>query len=467
MRRERISKIAAERLQKLVADDEHPDRPIIWFTTRNGRAEEDEHVMGVNVTEITMSLNPNNKRSQDEMKKLLVETVGDLPGTELEVEQPIAHLISHMVSGVAAEIGIKIFGDDLMQLKMSADQVREILLSIDGLTNPIVEQQQMVPQMRIKLKPDALSRYGLTAEQVNGMVEIAMQGKVASTIFEGERQFALLVRYDEQYRTDLDNLNRMPIETSTGMRLPLSEVAEIYKANGPNTINRENSHRRIIVRVNTIDRDLVSAVEEIREKLTAEFNPAEGYYYEISGEYIAQTEASRNIIMLGLVSLLGIIVILYANFRSASYVLQILVALPVGFIGGVIGLGITGQTLSIAAMVGFVSLGGIAIRNGILLIESFENQKKTFGDTQKSIIEGSLDRLAPVLMTTLTTGFGLLPLVIGGNLPGKEILYPVATVILGGLITSAIAEYLLRPGLYWYLGRILEAPEQTELTERL
>ena len=463
----RISKIAAERLQKLVADDEHPDRPIIWFTTRNGRAEEDEHVMGVNVTEITMSLNPNNKRSQDEMKKLLVETVGDLPGTELEVEQPIAHLISHMVSGVAAEIGIKIFGDDLMQLKMSADQVREILLSIDGLTNPIVEQQQMVPQMRIKLKPDALSRYGLTAEQVNGMVEIAMQGKVASTIFEGERQFALLVRYDEQYRTDLDNLNRMPIETSTGMRLPLSEVAEIYKANGPNTINRENSHRRIIVRVNTIDRDLVSAVEEIREKLTAEFNPAEGYYYEISGEYIAQTEASRNIIMLGLVSLLGIIVILYANFRSASYFLQILVALPVGFIGGVIGLGITGQTLSIAAMVGFVSLGGIAIRNGILLIESFENQKKTFGDTQKSIIEGSLDRLAPVLMTTLTTGFGLLPLVIGGNLPGKEILYPVATVILGGLITSAIAEYLLRPGLYWYLGRILEAPEQTELTERL
>ncbi len=463
----RISKIAAERLQKLVADDEHPDRPIIWFTTRNGRAEEDEHVMGVNVTEITMSLNPNNKRSQDEMKKLLEETVGDLPGTELEVEQPIAHLISHMVSGVAAEIGIKIFGDDLMQLKMSADQVREILLDIDGLTNPIVEQQQMVPQMRIKLKPDALARYGLTAEQVNRMVEIALQGRVASTIFEGERQFALLVRYDEQYRTDLDNLNRMPIETSTGMRLPLSEVAEIYKANGPNTINRENSHRRIIVRVNTIDRDLVSAVEEIREKLAAEFNPAEGYYYEISGEYIAQTEASRNIIMLGLVSLLGIIIILYANFRSASYVLQILVALPVGFIGGVIGLGITGQTLSIAAMVGFVSLGGIAIRNGILLIESFENQKKIFGDTQKSIIEGSLDRLAPVLMTTLTTGFGLLPLVIGGNLPGKEILYPVATVILGGLVTSAIAEYLLRPGLYWYLGRILEAPEQAELTEKL
>lgn len=463
----RISKIAAERLQKLVVDDEHPDRPIIWFTARNGRAEEDEHVMGVNVTEITMSLNPENKRSQDEMKKLLEETVGDLPGTELEVEQPIAHLISHMVSGVAAEIGIKIFGDDLMQLKMSADQVREILLNIEGLTNPIVEQQQMVPQMRIKLKPDALSRYGLTAEEVNRMLEIALQGRVASTIFEGERQFALIVRYDEQYRTDLDNLNRMPVETSTGLRLPLSEVAEIYKANGPNTINRENSRRRIIVRVNTIDRDLVSAVEEIREKLTAEFKPAEGYYYEVSGEYIAQTEASRNIIMLALVSLVGIIVILYANFRSISYVLQILVALPVGFIGGVIGLGITGQTLSIAAMVGFVSLGGIAIRNGILLIESFENQKKEFGDTHKAIIEGSLDRLAPVLMTTLTTGFGLLPLVIGGNLPGKEILYPVATVILGGLITSAIAEYLLRPGLYWYLGRVLEAPEQADLTEKI
>lgn len=358
-----------------------------------------------------------------------------------------------MVSGVAAEIGIKIFGDDLLTLKMNADRVREILAGIDGLTNPIVEQQQMVPQLRIKVKPAALARYGMTAEEVHRTVETAMRGRTTGVVLEGERRFDLVLRYAERYRVDLDNLHRMRVETRTGMILPLSELADIYRANGPNSIYREDSRRRIIVRVNTIDRDLVSAVEEIDRELKEKFSPPNGYFYEISGEYQTQVEATRNILLLGMVSLIGIFVVLYVNFRSINHVLQILVAIPVGFVGGVIGLAVTQQTLSIAAMVGFVSLGGIAIRNGILLIESFEKQKRLLGSSKDSIVVGSLDRLAPVLMTTLTTGFGLLPLVIGGNLPGKEILYPVATVILGGLITSAIAEYLLRPGLYWYLGK--------------
>ncbi len=451
---QQMGKMASQKLEGLLRAPENPNGPIVWYTSRFGRAEEDEHVMGVNVTEITMSLNPNNKLSQDEMKKLLEAELAGIPGAEIEIEQPIAHLISHMVSGVAAEIGIKIFGDDLLTLKMNADRVKEILSNIEGLTNPIVEQQQMIPQLRIRLKPHALARYGLNAAEVNLMIETAMQGRVTSTIMDGEQQFDLLLRYDENHRQDLDNLNRMPVETSSGIRLPLSEVADIYMANGPSTIKRENSRRRIIVRVNTVDRDLVSAVNEIQRELQAGFRPPQGYFYEISGEYQTQKEATRNILMLSAVSLLGVIMVLYANFHSMNHVLQILVALPIGFIGGVIGLGITGQTLSIAAMVGFISLGGIAIRNGILLIESFERQKRKLGDTKESVVAGSLDRLSPVLMTTLTTGFGLLPLVVGGNLPGKEILYPVATVILGGLITSAIAEFLIRPGLYWYLGRI-------------
>lgn len=445
-----INRMASEKLQPLLKSEENPSGPVVWLTSRSGRAEEDEHVMGVNTTEITMSLNPDQRRSQDEMKKLLEEQLAGIPGAELEIEQPIAHLISHMVSGVAAEIGIKIYGDDLLQLRLSAQRVREILRTIDGLTNPIIDQQKMVPQLRVKVKTGALSKYGLTAEQVYLTVETAMQGRVVSRVYDGEKQFDMLVRYDEEYRKALDNLNRMPIESATGLRVPLAEVANIYLASGPSTINRENSRRRIIVRVNTIDRDLVSAVKEIQDKLAAGFVPPSGTFYEISGEYQTQAEASRNILVLSLVSLLGVIVVLFANFPSINKVAQILVALPVGFVGGVIGLGVTGQTLSIAAMVGFVSLGGIAIRNGILLMESFEKHRDPAGDQRSAIVAGSLDRLAPVLMTTLTTGCALLPLVFAGTLPGREILYPVATVIFGGLITSAIAEYLLRPGLYYH-----------------
>lgn len=447
-----VSVMAMEKLQELVRSDENPNGPLVWITQRSGRAEEDEHVMSVNTSELTISLNPVNKLSQDELKKLLEHTLEGIPGAELEIEQPIAHLISHMISGVAAEIGIKIYGDDLLQLQMNAAKVKDILSSIDGLTNPIVEQQQMVPQLRIRVKPEALARYALTAADVYHMVETAMQGQVVNRIVDGEKQFDVLVRYEEEYRADLEYLSRMPVESPTGLRVTLEDVAEIYKANGPSTIKREDSLRRIIVRVNTIDRDLVSAVQEIQAKLDAEFSLPQGYFYELSGDYQAQTEATRNILVLGMVSLVGVIVILFANFPSINLVAQILVALPIGFIGGVIGLALTGQTLSIAAMVGFVSLGGIAIRNGILLMEAFEKQKAIHGETQEAIIAGSLDRLAPVLMTTLTTGFAILPLVTAGTLPGREILYPVATVILGGLTTSTLTEYLLRPGLYWNFG---------------
>ena len=450
---DKISEMANDKLQALVKSDDNPEGEVLWMTRRSGRAEEDEHVMSVNTSEITMSLNPDNKLSQDEMKKLLEETLAGIPGAELEIEQPIAHLISHMISGVAAEIGIKIYGDDLLQLRMSAEKVKKVLESIDGLTQPIIDQQKMVPQIRVQLKQDALARFALTADQVYTMVETAMQGRVVSKIIDGERQFDMLVRYDQQFREDLENLQRMPVESETGSKVPLADVADLFQANGPNTIQRENSRRRIIVRVNTLDRDLVSAVEEIQSKLAQEFKTPRGYFYEISGEYEAQATATRNILVLSGISLLGVIVVLFANFPSINHVLQILVALPVAFVGGVVGLGLTGQTLSIAAMVGFVSLGGIAIRNGILLMEAFEKHNEELGESHQAIIAGSLDRLAPVLMTTLTTGMALFPLVSAGTLPGREILYPVATVIFGGLITSAIAEYLLRPGLYWHCRR--------------
>lgn len=446
-----VSEIALEKLKNLLVSEDNPDGPLLWITQRSGRAEEDEHVMNVNVSELTLSLNPDQKLSQDSMKHLLEDELAGVVGAELEIEQPIAHLISHMISGVAAEIGIKIYGDDLLQLRLCAEQVRDILASIDGLTNPIIEQQQMVPQLRIQVKKGALARFGLTAREVYETVETAMRGRVVNRILDGERQFDLLVRFEEDYRANLEFMKRMPIESRNGMRIPLADIADVFQATGPNTINRENSRRRIIVRVNTIDRDLISAVNEIKARLTTDFQAPEGSFYEISGQYEAQTSATRNIIVMSLVSLVGIFVVLFTNFPSINLVAQILVAIPVGFIGGVIGLAVTGQTLSIAAMVGFISLGGIAVRNGILLMEAFEKQHDIHGDTQEAIVAGSLDRLAPVLMTTLTTGFAILPLVTAGDLPGREILFPVATVILFGLISSALAEYLLRPGMYWFL----------------
>ncbi|MEC9093787.1 MAG: efflux RND transporter permease subunit, partial [Planctomycetota bacterium] len=274
-----VSEIATGKLQKLMKSKDNPDGLIVWLTCRSGRAEEDEHVMGVNGTEITMSLNPDHKISQDDRKKLLQDALDGIPGAELELEQPVAHLINHMISGVAAEIGIKIYGDDLLQLRMKAEKVRDLLRTLDGLANPVIEQQQMVPQLKLEIDPIGLAKYGLTTEQVYRMVETAMQGRVVGRILDGEKQFDLLVRYQEDHRTDLDNLDRMPVETPVGMRLPLSEVASITVATGPNTIKRENARRRIIVRVNTIDRDLVSAVEDIQAKLAAEFKLPADYYY--------------------------------------------------------------------------------------------------------------------------------------------------------------------------------------------
>lgn len=458
----RISRIAEERLQKLVRTEDNLDAPFVWFTSKSGRAEDDEHVMGVNTTEITLSLNPDNKMSQDELVKLLQAELGDIAGATLEAEQPIGHMIGHMLSGVAAEIGVKIYGENLTVLKTKADEVKEILSGIEGLTEPIADQQQMVKQMRIEMKPMQLARYGLTSDYVNRMVETALRGRVISSVLVGQKSFDLMVRFDEPFRRDTDNLERMPIELPDGSRVPLSEVATIHRdAVGPNTINRENSQRKMVVRVNTLDRDLISAVEEIDAKLKDTLELPEGYFSEMGGQFQAQKSATRRILLLGALALVGIFVVLFSTFQSVSLVLQILVALPVGFIGGTIGLMLTGQTLSIPATVGFISLGGIAIRNGILLMEAYKRFEGEGLEIRESIVQGSLDRLAPVLMTTLTTGFALLPLVIGGTMPGKEILYPVATVILGGLITSALAEYFLRPGLYYFL-----ADPVTEETER-
>lgn len=444
-----LSQMADQNLRELVASKETPKAPLLWFTCRTGRAEQDEHVMGVNISEYVITLNPDSGMSREEVIEALHEAVEHVPGVETEVEQPIAHLISHMLSGVTAQIAIKLYGDDLEILREEAEHIKEAIESIDGIAPPLVEQQQPTPQFRVELNHDMLAHYGVSSRFVNHFIETAIHGQEVSQMIDGQRAFDILLRLDESQRRDLDNLHRMPMELPNGKVIPLSAVANVYEAAGPNTINREDGRRRIVIRVNTMGRDVGSAVSEIKSRIASDVELPEGYFVTFAGQFEAQQKANSRILWFSGIALIAVIVVLYSTYNSFNLVFQLLIAVPAAFVGGIIALSVTDQTFSVAAMVGFISLGGIAARNGLLLISTYLEQMEDGQLTEDIIVSGSLDRLAPVLMTALTTGLGLVPLVVGGHLPGKEILFPVATVILGGLITATFAEFLIRPGLFW------------------
>lgn len=446
------SLIADRNFEPLLASEDNPRGPIRWFTCRTGRAEKDEHVMGVNVSEYVMTLNPESGMSRAEIAQALLDATADIPGIESEVEQPIDHMISHMLSGVKAQIAVKLYGDDFDSLRRHAHQIKSAIEDVPGIKPPVIEQQDISPQFRVELDADHLAYFGINARFVHDFVETALHGKIVSTVFDGQRSFDLLLRLADPYRTDLANLHRMPLELPSGQRIPLDSVARVYEAGGPNTISREDGRRRIVVRVNTLGRDLGSVVADIESRIASKVSLPEGYFVTLGGQFEAQKSASRRILAFSVVAAVVVFVVLYSAYPSATLVWQILIALPVAFVGGVAALYWTGQTMSIAAMVGFISLGGIAARNGLLLMSTYLDQMPRMGFTEEMILKGSLDRLAPVLMTALTTGMGLLPLVFGGHLPGREILLPVATVIVGGLITATLCEFLIRPGLFWNFG---------------
>jgi HME family heavy-metal exporter len=438
--------------------EENSDGAILHFVRRTGRAQMDEHASPVNFGEYILSMNPDAEHNRDAMIAELRERISkEVPGVDIEVEQPLAHLISHMVSGVYAQIAIKIHGDDLNTLLTISDQVKSSIGEVPGVTPPIVEPVQMTPELHIQLRGDDLALHGLTRQYVASVLQTALQGQVVSEVLDGQRRFDLLVRLEEEYRTDYANLGRLRIDlphqdgkTERG-QIELREVATIYEGVGPNSVNRENARRRIVIRCNTEGRDLASAVAEIERRVTADVSMPVGYYVEYGGQFESQQSATRLIILLAGLSVVGMFGVLMILFPSIRIVLQILNALPTAFIGGVFALVITQQTLTVASLVGFISLGGIAVRNGILLVTHYFHLMQEEGEefSQSMIIRGSLERLAPVLMTALTAGIGLIPLVIGGQEPGREILYPVATVILGGLITSTFCEFLIHPGLFW------------------
>ncbi|MBY0228486.1 MAG: efflux RND transporter permease subunit, partial [Gemmataceae bacterium] len=430
----------------------NPKGEILHFVRRTGRAELDEHAMPVSASEYILSINPESGRHREEIIAGLRHDLKlEVPGADVEVEQPLAHSISHLLSGVSAQIAIKIYGDDLNTLVATANRIKAAIVTVPGVAQPVVEPVKLADELHIRLRPDDLAFHGVSRAKVAELVQTALLGEPVSQVLEGQRRFDLVVKLEEGARTDYGKLGELRLDLDGGSQVKLSDLADIGDDTGANGVSRENARRRIYVRCNAEGRDLAGVVGDIKERVRRQVPMPEGYTIEYGGQFEAQQRATLLISVLACVSLVGMFVVLMMLYPSVRIVLQILNALPTAFIGGVIALVLTNQTLTVASMVGFISLGGIAVRNGILLVSHYFHLMKheSEGFSEQMVMRGSLERLSPVLMTALTAGIGLIPLVWAGNEPGREILYPVATVILGGLVTSTFCEFLIHPGLFW------------------
>lgn len=428
---------------------------VVAFVRKTGRAELDEHTVTVNFTEVIASFDPDTTRARSEIIRDLRETMLEIPGVVIAVDQPLQHLISHTLSGVRAQVAIKVYGDDLTILRRTAGEIQAAIADVEGVKDLQVEPQVDIPQLRIEIDGKQLKKYGLRRAAINNLVETAMNGEVVSEVLLGQRTFDLLVRLDEPYRENLEVIRRLSIPLPEGGTTTLASVAKVYHDVGPNTIKREQVRRRIVIQCNTAGRGLVDVVWDIKNRIAPiEKLLPSGYFIEYGGQFESQQSASRTILLLSAMSIVGMFLVLYTMFGSANLAIQVMIALPTALIGAVAALYLTGQTLTVAAMVGFISLCGIATRNGILLINHYLYLVKRDGESWSKgmIVRAGCERVAPVLMTALTSGIGLVPLALAAGEPGKEILYPVATVIIGGLTTSTLLEFLVRPALFWIFG---------------
>ena len=421
---------------------------------RTGRAELDEHAEGVHYTEMDVDLKAS-ARSREDIIADIRGRLASLPAAS-NVGQPISHRLDHLLSGVRAQIALKVYGDDLDTLRGLASDLRERLSKIPGVTDLQIEKQVLIPQLKIRLDYEQAARYGVAPGNVLRAMQQMIEGERITQIIDGgdagSRRFDLLVRLPDSARGP-QALADLLIETPSG-HVPLSKIATVEESDGPNQVSRENSRRRIVLSANTDGRDMSKVIEDVRAELGAKPLP-EGYFTSLEGQFQAQEQAARLITLLAAVSLTMIFMVLYSRYRSATLTFIIMGNIPLALIGSVIALWISGQPLSVAALVGFITLTGIATRNGILKISHYINlcafEGETFG--QSMIVRGSLERLTPVLMTALVAAFALLPLLVSADAPGKEVLHPVAVVIFGGLISSTLLDTLLTPLMFWLWGK--------------
>ena len=418
---------------------------------KTGRAELDEHALGVNVSEIEAPFELE-KRSRDEFLADVREQLSVLKGVNVEIGQPISHRIDAMLSGTKANIAIKLFGNDLNKLYSLGTEIKGAIQDIQGIADLTLEQQVERPQLQIKPKRDMLAKYGITLPQFSEFINVALSGQVVSQVNENGRIFDLTVKVDDRKRGSMEEIGELTIDAN-GRKIPLHYVAEILPLVGPNTISRENVQRKIVVSANVAGRDLKGVVNDIRKTVSEQITLPEGYHVEYGGQFESEAAASRTLFLTSMISILIIFLILFHEFRSVPLSGIIMLNLPLAIIGGVISIWFTSGVISIPSIIGFISLFGIATRNGILLVSHYNWLRAEGYNLRESILQGSLDRLNPILMTALSSALALIPLAMGGDLPGNEIQSPMAQVILGGLLSSTLLNGFVVPIVYYLLNR--------------
>jgi CzcA family heavy metal efflux pump len=428
---------------------------VVSTSRRTGRAELDEHAQDVNAAELDVSLDlSKGKRNKDELLGDLRKALAQVPGAVITIGQPLSHRIDHMLSGTRANIALKLFGDDLETLRTMAEQIKKIAEGTPGAVDVAIEQQVDIPQMAIRVDRDAVARYGLTTGEVVEMVEGAFAGTTVGAILEGQRSIEMVVRLEDASRRDLDAIASTLIDTKTGVRIPLKMLASISRETGPNTISREGVQRKMVVQANVAGRDLASVVADLRQRIAAEIKFPTGYHVVFGGQFESAEEATRSIALLSVIVVVGIFLLLVVAFRSIRNALITLINLPLALIGGVLAVAMTSGVVSIASLVGFITLFGIATRNGIMMVSHFEHLMEKEGRTlPEAVVVGSLERLAPILMTALCSALALIPLIIAREAAGNEIQAPMAVVILGGLLSSTVLNMIVLPILFRRYGR--------------
>ena len=430
--------------------------PDVRYTARRtGRAELDEHVEPVSNSEIDVDLKPD-ARSRSEVIADIRKQLSNLAGVSVSIGQPISHRLDHLLSGVRAQVAIKVIGEDMAELRGLAGQIKEAAETVPGAVDVQVERLVLVPQLTIRLDRAALQRYGMQTGEVARDLEVLYGGKVISQILDGQKSFDLVLRAIAADRENLENIRKTQIHTPDGTLIPLESIAHIEYEKGINSVSHENAQRRIVVSANVQGRDLGSTVAEIQKTVSERVQMPQGYFLQYGGQFEAQKEASRLIGILSIFVLLGIFLVLFSHFRSWRIALQVMLNIPLALVGSVAAVWLTGGTFSVATLVGFITLTGIASRNGIMMISHYLHLMEHEGEQfdKQMIVRGSLERLVPVLMTALVAALALIPLTMDAQAAGKEILYPVATVILGGLLSSTLLDMIVTPTVFWAWGKV-------------
>ena len=418
---------------------------------KTGRAELDEHALGVNVSEIEAPFELG-KRSKKEVVAEVRAKLNTLPGVNVEIGQPISHRIDAMLSGTRANIAIKLFGTDLDKMFLLGNQIKSEIEGIPGIADLNVEQQIERPQLQIVPNREMMARYGITPSEFNDMVEVYLAGKVVSQVYEGNKVFDLTLKAADDSRNSIEEIRNISVD-AVGGKIPFGQIAQIRSAAGPNTINRENVARKIVISANVSDGDLQGAVTRIQKAIKDNVELPEGYHVEYGGQFESAQSASRTLLFTSLMAIIVIFLLLYGQFKDVRQASAVLLNLPLALIGGIFAIFFADKIISIPAIIGFISLFGIATRNGMLLIDRYNELRSEGLSLHDAVIKGSLDRLNPILMTALTSALALVPLALGGELPGNEIQSPMAKVLLGGLLTSTMLNGFIIPVVYIFISR--------------